>query len=86
MNESLVNTTYTNLGNITLLNLALRSCGGVEKGVSGYLNTLLLNNGGRPVNVVGIMEFRDDRIAHETLYFGDPFDPPKWRISEGSRE
>lgn len=34
---------------------------------------------GRPVNVVCIMEFRDDKIAHETLYFGDPFEPPEWR-------
>ena len=30
---------------------------------------------GRPVNVVCIMEFRDDKVAHETLYFGDPFQP-----------
>jgi SnoaL-like protein len=35
--------------------------------------------GGRPVNVVCIIEFRDDKIAHETLYFGDPFEPPEWR-------
>lgn len=34
---------------------------------------------GRPVNVVCIMEFKDEKIVHETLYFGDPFEPPEWR-------
>ena len=34
---------------------------------------------GRPVNGVAIMEFRDNKVAHETLYFADPFDPPAWR-------
>jgi len=33
----------------------------------------------RPVNGVAIMEFRDDKIAHETLYFAYPFEPPNWR-------
>ena len=37
------------------------------------------NDKGRPVYGVAIMEFRNDKIAHETLYFGDPFEPPKWR-------
>jgi hypothetical protein len=26
-----------------------------------------------------IMEFKDNKVAHETLYFGDPFEPPEWR-------
>ena len=34
---------------------------------------------GSPVNVVCIMEFRDDKIAHETLYFGYPFESPEWQ-------
>jgi hypothetical protein len=29
--------------------------------------------------VVSIMEFRDDKVAHETQYFADPFDAPDWR-------
>ena len=37
------------------------------------------NDKGRPVYGVAIMEFRNDKIAHETLYFGDPFEPPKWQ-------
>ena len=40
---------------------------------------IITYDGGRPVNVVCIMEFRDDKVAHESLYFGDPFEPPKWR-------
>ena len=31
------------------------------------------------VNVVGIMEFRDGKVAHETHYIADPFEPPEWR-------
>ncbi len=34
---------------------------------------------GRPVNTVSIMEFRDGKVAHETQYFADPFEPPAWR-------
>jgi ketosteroid isomerase-like protein len=34
---------------------------------------------GRPVYGVAIMEFRDYKVVHETLYFADPFEPPQWR-------
>jgi hypothetical protein len=33
-------------------------------------------NDGRPINAVGIMELRDGKIAHETHYYADPFEPP----------
>ena len=33
----------------------------------------------KPVNVVSIMEFRDNKVARETLYFADPFEAPEWR-------
>ena len=36
-------------------------------------------DGGRPVHAVGVMEFRDGKVAHETHYYADPFEPPKWR-------
>ena len=36
-------------------------------------------DGGRPVHAVGVMEFRDGKIAHETHYYADPFEPPEWR-------
>ena len=32
-----------------------------------------------PVHVVSIMEFRDGKVARETHYFADPFEPPEWR-------
>jgi hypothetical protein len=28
---------------------------------------------------VGIIEFRNDKVVHETQYFADPFDAPGWR-------
>ena len=40
------------------------------------------NDKGRLVVVVygvAIMEFRNDKVAHETLYFAYPFEPPEWR-------
>ena len=36
-------------------------------------------DGKKQVNTVSIMEFRGRKVARETLYFGDPFEPPKWR-------
>ena len=32
-----------------------------------------------PVNVVSIMEFKDGKVARETHYFAEPFEPPEWR-------
>jgi hypothetical protein len=40
---------------------------------------ILTYDGGPPVHAVNIMEFRDGKVAHETLYFGEPWDPPAWR-------
>lgn len=34
---------------------------------------------GKPVKGVTIFEMRDGRIARETDYFADPFEPPEWR-------
>lgn len=53
----------------------LRTRGGGSFWVTEYIITY----DGRPVNVVCIMEFKKNKIAHETLYFGDPFEPPQWR-------
>jgi SnoaL-like domain len=36
-------------------------------------------DGGTPLNVVGIMEFRDGRVVRERIYFGEPWEPPAWR-------
>jgi hypothetical protein len=31
------------------------------------------------MHAVNIMEFRDGKVTHETIYFGDPWEPPAWR-------
>jgi hypothetical protein len=36
-------------------------------------------DGGQPVHAVNILEFRDGKVAHETIYFGDSWEPPVWR-------
>lgn len=36
-------------------------------------------DGKKRVNAVSIMEFRGGKVAHETIYFGDPWEPPAWR-------
>jgi ketosteroid isomerase-like protein len=44
-----------------------------------WVSEIVISYDGRPVNAVSIMEFRDGKVAHETYYFGDPFEPPEWR-------
>jgi hypothetical protein len=44
-----------------------------------WVTEYTITYGGRPVNTVSIMEFRDDRVFHETQYFADPFEAPPWR-------
>ena len=34
---------------------------------------------GERVYTVSIMEFRDEKVSHETQYFADPFNAPAWR-------
>lgn len=34
---------------------------------------------GDPELVVSMMEFRDGKVMHETLYFAEPFAAPAWR-------
>ena len=46
-----------------------------------WVTELVLTYDGRPSYTVSIMEFRDDKVARETQYFGDPFEPdPRVRI------
>jgi len=33
----------------------------------------------RPSYTVSIMEFSGDKVARETQYFADPFEPSAWR-------
>jgi ketosteroid isomerase-like protein len=37
------------------------------------------NDKGDTIYGVAIMEFRNYKVAHETLYFAYPFKPPEWR-------
>ena len=43
-----------------------------------WITELTITYDGRPVNVVSVMEFRDGKVAHETHYYADPFEPPEW--------
>jgi hypothetical protein len=36
-------------------------------------------DGAKPTHAVNVMEFRDGRVARETIYFGEPWEPPAWR-------
>jgi hypothetical protein len=40
-----------------------------------WVTEFVLTYDGLPYYVVSIMEFRDGRVAHETQYFSDRFDP-----------
>jgi hypothetical protein len=43
------------------------------------IELVITYNDGCPINAIGIMEFRDGKIVHETHYYADPFEPPEWR-------
>jgi ketosteroid isomerase-like protein len=36
-------------------------------------------DGTKSMHTVNIMEFRDGKVVRETIYFGDPWEPPTWR-------
>ena len=40
-----------------------------------WVTELVITYDGMPSCTVSIMEFREGRVAHETQYFGDRFDP-----------
>jgi hypothetical protein len=48
-----------------------RIIGAVDLWVTEYV----LTYDGRPSYTVSIMEFRDGKVARETQYFGEPFEP-----------
>jgi len=52
-----------------------RILGGGELWITEYV----IRYDGDPVHVVSIMEFNGEKVARETHYFADPFDPPEWR-------
>jgi hypothetical protein len=44
-----------------------------------WVNEYTIHYDDRPVMAVGIMELRDEKVVHERIYFGDPWEPPAWR-------
>ena len=44
-----------------------------------WVNEYVIRYDGKPSHAVGIMEFRGDKVFRETLYVGDPWEPPAWR-------
>ena len=44
-----------------------------------WVNEYVVLYDDEPLNVVGIMEFRDGKVFRERVYFGEPWDPPAWR-------
>ena len=44
-----------------------------------WITEYVLSYNEQPTQTVSIMEFRDGKVAHETQYFADPFEPPAWR-------
>jgi len=54
-----------------------------------WVTEFILTYDGKPSYTVSIMEFSGDKVARETQYFADPFEPSTWRaqwverISEG---
>jgi hypothetical protein len=40
-----------------------------------WISELILTYDEQPFYVVSIMEFEGGEVAHETQYFGDPFEP-----------
>ena len=44
-----------------------------------WVNEYTIRYDERPYMVVGIMEFRDGKVVHERIYFGEPWEPPAWR-------
>jgi len=40
-----------------------------------WVSEFILSYDGKPSYTVSIMEFKDNKVARETQYFGDPFEP-----------
>ncbi len=44
-----------------------------------WVNEYTITYDDQRVMVVGIMEFRDDKVVRERIYFGEPWEAPAWR-------
>ena len=46
-----------------------------------WVSECVISYDGVPTDSVSIMEFSGGFVTHETQYFADPFDPPRWRAA-----
>ena len=46
-----------------------------------WVSEVVITYDGAPSYSVSVMEFTGDLVAHETQYFGDPFQAPAWRAA-----
>jgi hypothetical protein len=46
-----------------------------------WVSEVVITYDGAPSYSVSVMEFASDLVAHETQYFGDPFQAPDWRAA-----
>jgi hypothetical protein len=44
-----------------------------------WVSEYVINYGSKRTFTVSVMVFRDGKVSHETQYFADPFEAPKWR-------
>ena len=44
-----------------------------------WITEYVITYKGKRACTVSIMEFRNEKVSHETQYFADPFDAPAWR-------
>jgi SnoaL-like domain len=44
-----------------------------------WVNEYTIRYDDQSVMVVGIMQFRGDKVVRERIYFGDPWEAPSWR-------
>ena len=55
------------------------SSGGLSAGATFWVTEYVITYDGRRVNTVSIMELQAGKVARETQYFAEPFEPPAWR-------
>ncbi len=53
----------------------------ISGGGNLWVSECVITYDGAPSYSVSIMEFADERVVHETQYFGDPFQAPAWRAA-----
>jgi hypothetical protein len=45
-----------------------------------WVTEYAINYEGKLFQTVSIMEFRNEKVVHETQYFTEPFEAPAWRV------